>query len=358
MKLRTWQTGLGVLCALFMVLLIQGRVESAQKPVKMKLAGAFPPPEVSMMSEAVKSWEDEVTKRTNGAITFENFWGSSLGSPPEHIELVKNGAVQLANMHQWYTPTKMPFGDFEYVFPFGPTDYELVVKASRQIRSEFPQFTKELDQQNVVLIADLPFGVYNFMSKEPLRTVKDFEGKKVSLIGRFFGKWLPPGATAVVRPGQERYDLLRSGVVDADLLPFDLLYAFKIHEVTKYYDQVDLITCNGAVIVMNKDAFNSLSPENQKIALEAGKETEMRAAREIIPKWHEKCYKAWKAAGLDFIVFPKEEKVKWANSVPDTAEEWALEMDAKGLPGTAVVKRWQEITAKLGYEWPRKWGPK
>jgi TRAP-type C4-dicarboxylate transport system substrate-binding protein len=358
MKLRTWQTGLGVLCALFMVLLIQARVESAEKSVKMKLAATWPSPETSMMSEVVKSWEDDVTKRTNGAITFENFWGCALGSPPEHIELVKNGAVQAATLHQWYTPTKMPFGDFEYVFPFGPTDYELVAKAGRQIRAEFPQFKKEFDQQNVVCVAKLTFGVYNFMSKEPLRTVKDFEGKKVSLIGRYFGKWLPPGATAVVRPGQERYDLLRTGVVDADLLPFDLLYSFKIQEVTKYYDQVDLITCNGSVIVMNKDAFNSLSPENQKIVLEAGQEAEMRAVREIIPKWVDKCSKEWKAAGMEFIVFPKEEKVKWANSVPDTAEEWALEMDSKGLPGTAVVKRWQEITAKMGYEWPRRWGPK
>ncbi len=358
MKLKTWQTGLGVLCALFIVLLIQPRVESAQKSVKIKLASTWPSPETSMMSEVVKSWEDDVTKKTNGAITFENFWGCALGSPPEHIELVKNGAVQAATFHQWYTPTKFPFGDFEYVFPFGPTDYELVSKAGRQIRTEFPEFKKEFDQQNVVCISKLTFGVYNFMSKEPLRTVKDFEGKKVSLIGRYFGKWLPPGATAVVRPGQERYDLLRSGVVDADLLPFDLLYAFKIQEVTKYYDQVDLITCNGNVIVMNKDTFNSLSPETQKIVLKAGEEAEMRAVREIIPRWLDKCNKEWKAAGMEFVVFPKEEKVKWAKEVPDTAEEWALEMDSKGLPGTALVKRWQEITTKMGYDWPRHWGPK
>jgi len=320
--------------------------------------GSAPTPKTSMMSELVKVWEDEVTKRANGSIAFENFWGCALGSPAELIELVKTGAVQVGNFHQWYTPSKMPFGDFEYVFPFGPTDYELVVKAMRQIRAEVPQFKKELDEQNVVLIADLPFGIYNFMSRDPLRTLKDFDGKKISLIGRYFGKWLPPGATAVVRPAQERYDLLRAGVVDADLLPFDLLYAFKIHEVTKYYIKAELITCCAAVIVMNKDTFNKFSPQVQKILLEAGKDTELRGAREIMPKWHDRCEGEWKAAGIEFIDFPKEEKIKWANSVTDTAAEWALEMDAKGLPGTEVVKRWQEITSELGYEWPRKWGPK
>ncbi|MEM4406459.1 MAG: TRAP transporter substrate-binding protein DctP [Candidatus Methanomethylicaceae archaeon] len=328
----------------------------SQTKIKLKLAGAFPPPEVSMMSEAVQKWESLVTEKTAGSISFENYWGASLGSPAEHIDLVKNGTVQLGNFHQWYTPSRMPLGDFEYAIPFGPVDYELVTVAMRKIRQEFPQFTKELDDNNLVLIADLPFGVYNFMSRVPLKTIEDFKGKKVSLIGRYFGKWLPPGATPVVRPGHERYDLLRTGVVDVDLLPFDLLYAFKIHEVTKYYVQVDLMTACGAVIVMNKDAFASLPREWQKVLLDLGREVEMWTARELIYKWHEICKSAWEKAGLTFIKFPPEERVKWANSIPDTAKEWAEDVERQGLPGSDIVKRWQEITTELGYKWPRIWG--
>jgi len=160
----------------------------------------------------------------------------------------------------------------------------------------------------------------------------------------------------VVRPGHERYDMLRAGVVDVDLLPFDLLYSFKIHEVTKYYVQVELITCCGGCILINKGKFNSLSPETRKILMEAGKEAQLIGATVILPKWHKKCETEWKAAGLKFIKFPKEEKKKWAQSVKDTAAEWAKEMDAKGLPGSEIVKRWQEITEELGYEWPKKWG--
>lgn len=345
-----------VLAATLSLLWIGGQSLAAQKPVKLKLAGVFPPPSVSMMSETVKAWADLVTKKTNGAITFEFLWGCSLGAPAEYIELCKNGVVDVINIHQWYTPTKMPLGNFEYVFPFGPTDYELVVKAKTKIRAEFPEFAKELDNQNSVMIADLVFGVYNFMSKKPMNTVKDFDGTKISLIGRYFGRWLPPGSNAVVRPGHERYDMLRAGVVDIDLLPFDLLYSFKINEVTNYYVQVDLISCCGGCIIMNKDRLNSLTPETQKIIMEAGTEAQLIGANEILPKWHKRCETEWKAAGLKFIKFPKDEKKKWAGTVEDTAAEWAKEMDAKGLPGTKIVKRWQEITEEMGYEWPRKWG--
>lgn len=346
------------LVALGMVVVMGASAQTPTKPIKLRFAGAFPPPEVSMMGEVVKTWQEEVTKRTKGAITFENHWGAALGAPAEHIELLSKGTVQVANLHQWYTPGKMPLGDFEYVFPFGPTDYELVVKAMRKMRSEFPQFAEELAGQNAIMIADLPFGVYDFMSKKPLKKIDDFKGEKVSLIGRYFGRWLPPGATAVVRPGHERYDLLRSGVVSTDSLPFDLFYSFKIHEQTKYYIKVNLISCLAAPILMNLDTFKSFSPEIQKILLEIGKEVELKAAKEIIPKWWDKCVKEWKAKGIIFIDFPEEEKQKWAATLEDLPAEWAAEVEGKGLPGFKIVERWQEITKELGFKWARKWGVK
>src|SRR4030042_3439830 len=78
--------------------------QPAVKPTKLKGAGVFPPPEVSMMSEIMKTWQDEVTKRTKGAITFENFWGGALGAPAEHIDLLKKGTVQIALTPEWFNP--------------------------------------------------------------------------------------------------------------------------------------------------------------------------------------------------------------------------------------------------------------
>ena len=145
-----------VLIAMFVgVCLVGLEWASAQvKPVKMKAASVFPPPTVSMMSELLQTWEDEVTKQSKGAITFENFWGAALGAPAEHIDLVKNGTIQIAQTHEWYTPSRFPIGNFEYIFPFGPTDYTLVAKAMRQIRAEIPQFVADETRENVVMISN------------------------------------------------------------------------------------------------------------------------------------------------------------------------------------------------------------
>ena len=332
--------------------------QTAIKPAKLKVAGVFPPPEVSMMSEIMKTWQDEVTKRTNGAITFENFWGGALGAPAEHIDLLKNNTVQVAQTHEWYTPSKFPVGNFEYVFPFGPTDYVLVAKAMRKIRAEIPQFVKDETKENVVMICNAPGGVYDFMSKNPVKTLADFKGEKVSLVGRYFGRWLPPGATAVVRPAGERYDLLRGGVVTMDLLPFDLFFAFKIDEVTKYFVDARLTTACWGPVLMNLNAFKGFPPEVQKVFLEAGEAMELKAATEIIPRWWTKCEKHWKEKGIVFEKISDEDIKKWADGLEDIPGEWAKEMDSKGIPGSQIVNRWQEITGEMGFKWARKWGVK
>jgi TRAP-type C4-dicarboxylate transport system substrate-binding protein len=332
--------------------------QPAIKPVKLKVAGVFPPPNVSMMSELMQSWQNEVTKRTNGAITFDNIWGAALGAPAEHIDLVKKGTVQIAQTHIWYTPGRFPIGNFEYIFPFAPTDYTLVAKAMRQIRGEFPQFAADETRENVVMMCNPPGGVYDFMSKKPLKTVADFKGEKVALIGRYFARWLPPGASAVVRPAAERYDLLRGGVVDTDLLAFDLFYAFKIHEVTKYYIQANLtVACLGPIL-MNLDTYKGFSPEVQRILVDVGKEVEEKAGQEVIGKWWARCEKEWKAKGIGFITIAESERQKWAGHLEDIPAEFAKDIEAKGYPGWKIVARWQEITGQMGYKWPRQWGVK
>ncbi len=335
------------------------RESQAQTPMKLKWASPMGAPGIAAAGDVGLYFQQEITRRTNGAITFESYWGGALGSGPVHSELVQNNIAQVIQTYQWATPSRMPLGDFEYVFPFGPTDYEMVFKAMRKIRSEFPEFSKELADQNAILLSDPPQGSYNFLSKTPLRTVKDFEGKKVGLIGRYFGRWLPPGAQAVVRPSSERYEMLKSGVITVDLNPFDNQYQFKFHEMCPYFiENLTVITCCPMPIIINAPTFKKFSPEVQKIFREVGEQTELKAAREIYPEWWQKTLKLWRDGKVQNIKFREEEKTKWASTLEDIPAEWAGEVGKIGLPGFKIVQRWQEITAEMGFKWNRRWGVK
>ena len=356
MKRRT----LGLVSAILVGLVLFGvNAAPAQKPVKLKFASVFGTPGVAPMADVVISWQEEVTRRTNGAITFENFWGGSLGAPAAHVDLVKTGAVQAVCTGSLYTISRFPLDSFEYVIPFGPTDYETVVKSHRQIRSEFPQLITEWKRENIVLVSKPPQGTYAFLSRVPLRVLDDWKGLKVALIGRYFGRWLPPGATAVVRPGPERYDLLKSGISDVNLDPIDNAYIFKLNEVSKYcITNLSPLTACPLSIIMNLNTYNGFPPETQKIILEAGINAEMKAAKEVYPSFWGKTEREWKAKGLQFVEFREEEKVKWVHTLEDIPAQWAAEMSAQGLPGFDIIKRYQEITASMGYKWARQWGIK
>lgn len=359
MKRRTERILLVVLAVSLAFFWINVQCATAQKPVKLKFASPFPPPGIYPMADIPLYWEKEVTRRTNGAITFEDHWGGSLGAPAEHFDLLKTGVVQVIAATQWYVPSRFPFGDFEYAVPFGVTDYEIVTKAMRQVRSEFPQFAKELEQQNAIMISDPSSSTYNFMSKTPLTKVSDFKGKKVACIGRYFGRWLPPGTTPVVRPGPERYDLLKNGVTNVDLNLMENHYGFKLYEVTGHFIE-DLSLMAGCVmpVIMNLQTFKQFSPEIQKILLEAGRDTEIKAAKEIIPKAADKIMKEFRASGVKFVKFPKEEKEKYIATLEDIPAEWAAEVEAAGMPGLKLIQRWQQITAEMGWKWIRQWGVK
>ncbi len=333
----------------------------AQKTMKLRFAAVHGAPGMSPLGDVLAYWQQEVTRRTNGAITFESHWHGSMGAPAEHLDLIKSGVVQAAQYCPHYTPTRTPLGTFEYSFPFAPTNMELVCNAINKIRAEFPEFAKEWNKENIVPIIDLPQGTYLFLSRTPIRNLEDFKGKKVALAGRYFGRTLPPGASPVVRPGHDRYDMLKNGVVTIDLQPWDNQYLFKLSEVTSYClnaPPLEVITGVPLPLVMNMETYNKLSPDVQKTIMAAGKDAQDKAVKEIFPRWWQKVKKEWETAGMKFLDFPKADIPKWVNSLEDIPAEFAAEMDGKGLPGTKIMQRWQEITADMGYKWPRKWGVK
>src|SRR3990172_1197796 len=58
-----------------------------------------------------KPWMDEIEKRTDGKVKIEAHFNGELGAPPDHLDLVLNGTVDIANVHLQNTPEKFPLAD-------------------------------------------------------------------------------------------------------------------------------------------------------------------------------------------------------------------------------------------------------
>jgi len=332
---------------------------TALKPTKLKYASCFGTPEIAVTSSgASKLWMDEITKRTNGKITFEEIYGAALGAPAEYIDLLKSGAVDVICQHDWYNTKRLTLSDFDYAIPFGPLDPLISAKAKMQVVKEFPEFEEEMTGENIKQLFYSTTGPYDFLSKEPLLTVEDFEGKKISLIGRYMGQILEPTkAVPVVRIGHERYEMLQTGLLDGDTLPLDLFYQFKIQEqAPNFIGGTGWFNPGGGYSTqMNLDLFNSFAPEIQQLFMEVAEETSLKIAGEVYSTFQDKVYAEWAEQGVEFFIFPTAERNKWAAATPDIPARWADEVEEAGLPGYEIMNRFQDLCEEMGYEWPVRW---
>jgi TRAP-type C4-dicarboxylate transport system substrate-binding protein len=357
MKRGFWK---GLLAVSFLLVFCSVAIAAEMKPVNLRVAVAYPPPAQALASKHLEMWEQMVTERTKGAITFKNFWGASLGKLPEHLSLVQSGAVDIALSYGWYTPTKLPLENFDYVFPFGPTDPYIVAKTMRKLYEEFPQFRKDLEKQNCVKMFQTPGTTFVFLSKKPITNLSEFKGSKCAVIGRYFGRWIGAiGAVPVAAPGSERFTMLQTGVVDSSFNPMDLAYPFKDIEQAPYCLDPNLLVTAWISCWMNMKTFNKLPVNVQKILLDSGIEIETIAGKDVNHKWEDMIWAEWKKnPKFKYAKLSDADRKAWAEKCEDVPAEWAAEVTALGYPGWDLVRRFQEISGELGHKWVRKWGVK
>ncbi len=327
--------------------------------VTFKLSDPWPPPEVSPVSLCAYMWGEEVTKRTNGKVKFEYFWGGALGKGPQHFTLVSEGAVDVILTYPWYTPSKVPLQCFEYTFPFGPTDPWIVYQAKRDIIAEFPDFTNNLAKYNIKNLFQVAPTVYTMLTTVPINTIADLEGLKIGVIGGYFGRWMEPvGISPVIVPGYERYTMLETGILDGTMDPTAFTHGLMNWEQAPYLLENKIITPAWICLWINMDSWNSLPKDIQDILEEVSVDIAEEISRDLAVQWDNEIFDYWKAHGITTTRLSDAEMAEWARACPDTAAEWAQDMEDLGYPGWEIVKRWQELTAQYGWEWPKQWGVK
>jgi TRAP-type C4-dicarboxylate transport system substrate-binding protein len=145
----------------------------------------------------------------------------------------------------------------------------------------------------------------------------------------------------------ETYDALRRGVVDASMAPMESLNTWKWGEVVKFTTEDFGASYSTAMFaVMNKEKWNSLPPDIQKIIDQLNQEWIDRSGRgwdEIDKAGREAMLKR----GNKIITLSKEENDRWAKAVQPLLDEYVSSMKAKGLPGEQALKFTQDRLKKL-----------
>ena len=225
----------------------------------------------------------KVEERTAGAIRFEIHPASVLFKPVGQYDAMLKGALDMCVYPLDYASGKIP--------QLSITLMPCIVRDHHQaIRWKDEPIGKEVEkicEQNGMKIVAWNWcgGGVATKSKQVI-VPEDLRGMKIRGAGKMFETMLHDGAGCAITsmPSSEIYFALQTGVLDACMTSSSTFESFRLYEQVKYYTSPRITTTwyMNVSFVMSMLTWKKLSPDQQKIFTEVGKEMEKFGMEEAI----------------------------------------------------------------------------
>jgi len=226
-----------------------------------------------LMEIGAQAFADKVAFMSNGRIEIEVFTGGTLGKALNVSETVRNGIAQVGHTWMGYDWGKdkatVVFGGFAGSMDSERMLHWLYEGGGTQMQRDF-----RMEKFGVVSMPLFIRTAEAFLhSRKKVESMDDLQGLKVRTAGAWLEISKGMGAAPVTMPGAEVYTSLERGTIDAT--EWGTLYeniSPGFHKIAKY---VVIPGVHQPVapfeLVINKEAFASLSADDQKLIEEAAK---------------------------------------------------------------------------------------
>jgi TRAP-type C4-dicarboxylate transport system substrate-binding protein len=284
---------------------------------------------------------DTLNKRTNGGVKI-TLYESTLGSPNDHWDMVKNNATQLAFLAEGYSVGRMPVSTM-FSLPFEFTNMEDMYK----VYAEWMKagYLRELtDNFKILFYKPTSFQHFFFRNKK-VTTLEGFKGMKISVLGALQGQVMAAlGATGVSMPGGELYMALSTGVIDGTTTGVNNVIGRKFYEVAKYGLQTP-VYAGIWVVAVNKETWNSLPKELQVLMEEIGQEVQATEMKKTIDG-QKGFWEAVRKNGMEIYSISPEEVARLKKATSSEDDKYVAEWSAKGYPVKEALSMMRRITGQ------------
>jgi TRAP-type C4-dicarboxylate transport system substrate-binding protein len=254
---------------LLTALILAGSLDAAAaQEVTLKGISSFA--EKTFYSRGFERFVEKVNADGKGVIQI-NYIGGPKAMPPFEVgNALKGGVVDIANVTGAFYTNLMPEADA----------WKLTEKPMAEIRKNggFDYMARLYDQKlNAIFLArhidNNPFHLY---LNKPIGKI-DLSGLKIRITPVYRDFFQSIGATVVQTAPGEVYTALERGVVDGYGWPITGIFDLGWHEKTKYRVDPGFYSAEVSVLI-NKDAWNKLTPPQKKVISDAAAWLEAQAA--------------------------------------------------------------------------------
>jgi TRAP-type C4-dicarboxylate transport system substrate-binding protein len=298
----------------------------------------FVPPTAPGHTKFIAPWCDKIAAESQGKIKCQIYPAMQLGGTPQQLlSQVRDGVADVVWTLPGYTPGRLPVTEV-FELPFMTIGQE---GGSRALWDFVQKYTMNEFTGLQPLATWVP-GPYNMhlRDKEP-RTMADLKDMKIRSSSRLTTRLLAAlGASPVGMPVTQMAESLSKGVIEATMLPWEVVPATKVHELTKFsveFGGEHTMSTTTMIFVMNKKKYDSLAPELKKVIdANSGRETSAWVSAQL---------KSADMGGRQAVVnhgnkiyqIPADEMAKWQTAAKPVTEEWVKEVSAKGVDGRKMV---------------------
>jgi TRAP-type C4-dicarboxylate transport system substrate-binding protein len=285
-------------------------------------------------------------KRTNGALKAEIYWAGALAKAQETPDAIRTGLADLGMLPLMYRPSDFALSSVG-VLPAVTGSHLTNLLAVHELVETVPQITeKEIGQFNAKFLGTWSAG-YEVLSVKPVRTVDDLKGKKIGIFGKQFPVLFERlGAVPVALKSVEVYEALARGTIDARIGDAELVYRYKWYESAHYLTKFGVGALALSYWVMNMDTWNKLSPDIQATLLQLFKDTERKLDATYKANEAKQVQEMEKAVGFEVIVPSPEERAEFRAAAQAIWDDYAADLESKGLPGKQVVATYLKLIEK------------
>jgi TRAP-type C4-dicarboxylate transport system substrate-binding protein len=316
---------------------------AAAEPIKLQFAGYHPP--THMVSTLMAKYADEVNKKLKGKVEVSTFPGGTLLSATKMAAGVSSGIADIGFSHCSYSRGRFPVMEIMEL-PLGLPSSWIATHVANDFYAKFKP--KEWDTYHVLMFTTSPINVIQTVSK-PVKSLEDLKGMKIRGTGRSGDIVKALGAVPMPIETPDLYEAIRRGVVDGAYLTMETYKGFKTGELLKYTTESwKLGSVYAFYIVMNKQKWNSLPPDAQKVFNEV--------SNELIEDFAVG-FNAIDIEGRDFslkqggkmVPLSDAESARWVKAVQPVIADFKKDMVSKGYKAGEVDGWLSFIAERIEY---------
>jgi TRAP-type C4-dicarboxylate transport system substrate-binding protein len=305
-------------------------------------------PQAMASVRVIQPWCDKIAAESQNKMKCQLFPAMSMGgTPPQLVDQVKDGVTDLTITLPGYTAGRFPIMEV-FELPFMTNSAEAGARAAWDFHHKYAP--KEFAGTKLLAMWIHDEGYVHTRDRQ-VKTLADFKGLKVRAPTRQTNKLLASlGASPVGMPLPAIADAVSKGTIDGFLLPWEVIPSVKLQEMVKYHSETDpsrpALYSSVFIFGMNQAKYDSLPADLKKVIDNNSGAEYSQAIGKI---WDESQAAGRKAAvdrGNTFYTIPASELDNWIKASAPLHDEWAADMDKRGLPGKQMLQDAKDLLAK------------